>query len=171
MTPARRLTDVPGIGVGHATDLRHLTGCTVVVCERGAVGVMQHLMEDDGVKAIARAAVCEGKPINITAAHLAVCDSGICQPVTGDGEHFRAAVDADTAPDMGREQFQDSRRAGTGIEYGIAASAILLGAGDLAFDSVRIVWPNGTAQRDGGDDDRFVRAVDRDRGLLHPRHG
>jgi L-aminopeptidase/D-esterase-like protein len=37
MTPPRRLTDVPGIAVGHATDLLHLTGCTVVVCERGAV--------------------------------------------------------------------------------------------------------------------------------------
>jgi len=39
MTPEapRRLTDVPGIAVGHATDLVHLTGCTVVLCERGAV--------------------------------------------------------------------------------------------------------------------------------------
>ena len=34
---AGRLTDVPGIAVGHATDLVHLTGCTVVLCERGAV--------------------------------------------------------------------------------------------------------------------------------------
>jgi len=32
------LTDVPGIAVGHATDLSHLTGCTVVLCEAGAVG-------------------------------------------------------------------------------------------------------------------------------------
>ncbi len=35
--PAGRLTDVPGLSVGHATDLEHLTGCTVVLCERGAV--------------------------------------------------------------------------------------------------------------------------------------
>jgi L-aminopeptidase/D-esterase-like protein len=32
------ITDVPGIKVGHATDLEALTGCTVVLCEGGAVG-------------------------------------------------------------------------------------------------------------------------------------
>lgn len=33
-----QITDVLGIKVGHATDGRGLTGCTVVLCERGAVG-------------------------------------------------------------------------------------------------------------------------------------
>ncbi len=32
------ITDVPGIRVGHATDAQGLTGCTVVLCEKGAVG-------------------------------------------------------------------------------------------------------------------------------------
>ena len=32
------ITDVPGIKVGHWTDLRAATGCTVVLCEAGAVG-------------------------------------------------------------------------------------------------------------------------------------
>jgi len=32
------ITAVPGIHVGHATDLQGLTGCTVVLCEKGAVG-------------------------------------------------------------------------------------------------------------------------------------
>lgn len=32
------ITDVPGIRVGHATDPVGLTGCTVVLCEQGAVG-------------------------------------------------------------------------------------------------------------------------------------
>ncbi len=32
------ITDVPGIKVGHATDEKALTGCTVVLCEEGAVG-------------------------------------------------------------------------------------------------------------------------------------
>jgi L-aminopeptidase/D-esterase-like protein len=32
------ITAVPGIRVGHATDLMGLTGCTVVLCEKGAVG-------------------------------------------------------------------------------------------------------------------------------------
>jgi L-aminopeptidase/D-esterase-like protein len=34
---APAITDVPGIAVGHATDAEHLTGCTVVLCEAGAV--------------------------------------------------------------------------------------------------------------------------------------
>lgn len=32
------MTDVPGIAVGHATDTAAWTGCTVVLCEAGAVG-------------------------------------------------------------------------------------------------------------------------------------
>ena len=32
------ITSVPGIKVGHATDAEGLTGCTVVLCEGGAVG-------------------------------------------------------------------------------------------------------------------------------------
>jgi L-aminopeptidase/D-esterase-like protein len=32
------LTDIAGFRVGHATDLEALTGCTVVLCEGGAVG-------------------------------------------------------------------------------------------------------------------------------------
>src|SRR3990172_5687935 len=37
------ITDVPGIRVGHADDAEALTGCTVILCERGAIGgVDQH---------------------------------------------------------------------------------------------------------------------------------
>jgi L-aminopeptidase/D-esterase-like protein len=36
----RGLTEIPGIRVGHATDARALTGCTVILCEQGAVGGM-----------------------------------------------------------------------------------------------------------------------------------
>jgi L-aminopeptidase/D-esterase-like protein len=36
--PADGITAVPGVRVGHATDLLGLTGCTVVLCEQGAVG-------------------------------------------------------------------------------------------------------------------------------------
>lgn len=32
------ITDIPGIKVGHAQDLEAVTGCTVVLCEKGAVG-------------------------------------------------------------------------------------------------------------------------------------
>ena len=34
------LTMIKGIKVGHAQDLEALTGCTVVICEKGAVGGM-----------------------------------------------------------------------------------------------------------------------------------
>ncbi|MFN8632513.1 MAG: P1 family peptidase [Chloroflexota bacterium] len=36
--PAGSICDVPGIAVGHATDEVAATGCTVMLCERGAVG-------------------------------------------------------------------------------------------------------------------------------------
>ena len=38
MTNARGITDVDGVKVGHRTDLEAATGCTVVLCEDGAVG-------------------------------------------------------------------------------------------------------------------------------------
>jgi L-aminopeptidase/D-esterase-like protein len=38
MSKSGTITDVPGVRVGHATDLEGLTGCTVVLCEKGAVG-------------------------------------------------------------------------------------------------------------------------------------
>lgn len=33
-----QITDVPGIKVGHASDAQAATGCTVILCEQGAVG-------------------------------------------------------------------------------------------------------------------------------------
>jgi L-aminopeptidase/D-esterase-like protein len=38
MAGQNAITDVPGIKVGHADDGEALTGCTVILCERGAVG-------------------------------------------------------------------------------------------------------------------------------------
>ena len=35
---ASGLTRIPGVNVGHCTDLEAATGCTVVLCESGAVG-------------------------------------------------------------------------------------------------------------------------------------
>ena len=32
-----QITDVPGLKVGHATDVKAATGCTVILCEQGAV--------------------------------------------------------------------------------------------------------------------------------------
>ena len=38
MNLTNSITDVPGFRVGHAQDMDALTGCTVVLCEKGAVG-------------------------------------------------------------------------------------------------------------------------------------
>lgn len=40
MTPIKSITDIPGIKVGHAQDDNAHTGCTVILCEGGAVGGM-----------------------------------------------------------------------------------------------------------------------------------
>ena len=37
MKRANTITDVPGIEVGHAQDEEALTGCTVILCRKGAV--------------------------------------------------------------------------------------------------------------------------------------
>jgi L-aminopeptidase/D-esterase-like protein len=34
------ITDIPGIKVGHASDFKALTGCTVILCEEGAIGAV-----------------------------------------------------------------------------------------------------------------------------------
>lgn len=38
MSGQNAITDVPGVKVGHAHDVEALTGCTVILCEAGAVG-------------------------------------------------------------------------------------------------------------------------------------
>jgi len=40
MKKLNSITDVPGIKVGHASDFKALTGCTVILCEEGAVGAV-----------------------------------------------------------------------------------------------------------------------------------
>src|SRR5205809_824150 len=38
MSGSNSITDIPGIKVGHWTDLSAATGCTVVLCPSGAIG-------------------------------------------------------------------------------------------------------------------------------------
>ncbi len=40
MKKLNSITDVPGIRVGHASDFKALTGCTVILCEEGAIGAV-----------------------------------------------------------------------------------------------------------------------------------
>jgi L-aminopeptidase/D-esterase-like protein len=47
------ITDVPGIKVGHSTDLDGITGCTVVLCEKGAVAGVDQRGGGPGTREIA----------------------------------------------------------------------------------------------------------------------
>jgi len=40
MKRLKAITEVPGIKVGHASDFKALTGCTVILCEEGAIGAV-----------------------------------------------------------------------------------------------------------------------------------
>ena len=40
MRKLNTITDIPGIKVGHASNFKALTGCTVILCEEGAAGVV-----------------------------------------------------------------------------------------------------------------------------------
>jgi L-aminopeptidase/D-esterase-like protein len=40
MNRPNAITEVPGIKVGHASNLKALTGCTVILCEEGAMGAV-----------------------------------------------------------------------------------------------------------------------------------
>jgi L-aminopeptidase/D-esterase-like protein len=91
------ITDVPGLMVGHATDLEHLTGCTVVVCAEGAVAgaaVMggapgtretDLLRPENAVDAVHAVALCGGSAFGLAAAdgvmrYLASRGAGFATP-------------------------------------------------------------------------------------------
>lgn len=47
------ITDIPGIKVGHASDFEGITGCTVVLCEKGAVAGVDQRGGGPGTREIA----------------------------------------------------------------------------------------------------------------------
>ena len=56
------ITDVPGIKVGHATNEEALTGCTVVLCEDGAVGGVDQRGGAPGMRTVKTAEGVAGLP-------------------------------------------------------------------------------------------------------------
>jgi L-aminopeptidase/D-esterase-like protein len=44
------ITAVPGIQVGHAQNEEALTGCTVIICENGAIGGVEHMCGAPGTR-------------------------------------------------------------------------------------------------------------------------
>jgi L-aminopeptidase/D-esterase-like protein len=53
MTMTDSITDIPGIKVGHASDFEGITGCTVVLCEKGAVAGVDQRGGGPGTREIA----------------------------------------------------------------------------------------------------------------------
>ena len=47
------ITDIPGIKVGHVTDREGITGCTVILCEDGAVAGVDQRGGGPGTREIA----------------------------------------------------------------------------------------------------------------------
>jgi L-aminopeptidase/D-esterase-like protein len=89
------ITDVPGVLVGHATDLDHLTGCTVVVCAQGAVagaavlggapGTRETdlLRPENAVDAVHAVVLCGGSAFGLAAA------DGVVRHLEARGVGFR----------------------------------------------------------------------------------
>jgi L-aminopeptidase/D-esterase-like protein len=89
------ITDVPGLLVGHATDLDHLTGCTVVICAQGAVpgaAVMggapgtretDLLRPENAIEAVHAVVLCGGSAFGLAAA------DGVVRHLEGRGVGFR----------------------------------------------------------------------------------
>jgi L-aminopeptidase/D-esterase-like protein len=53
MTMTDSITDIPGIKVGHASDFEGITGCTVVLCKKGAVAGVDQRGGGPGTREIA----------------------------------------------------------------------------------------------------------------------
>ena len=105
------LTDVPGITVGHATDTRALTGCTVVLCESGAVGGMEIRGWATGVAGLDL----------LDPRHLVESIHAVC--LAGGSSFGLEAV-------FGVKQFLEER----GIGFPVANTVVPLVAGAILFD-------------------------------------
>jgi L-aminopeptidase/D-esterase-like protein len=105
------LTDIPGILVGHASDYDGLTGCTVILCERGAVaggdirGSASGTQEWDLLS-----------PLNVTDRIHAVCLAG------------RSVFGLEAA--SGVRRFLEHK--GVGFQFGPARVPLVIGA--ILFD-------------------------------------
>src|SRR5436305_15117289 len=91
---------------------------------RWIVEVMQHLMQNDEIVAVA----LDRHGVDVALPELRVAQSGTLQAGTGDGEHRRGLIDADRALGERRQQFQHAAGAGAEIEQSMDWS----GADDLA---------------------------------------
>src|SRR5262249_52933805 len=83
----------------------------------GAAAVIkkvQHLMDDDHIKGVAR----HGKIEDVALPDAAIADTGVVEPAAGDGQHLAAEIDPETTLDLGAEQFKNAAGPGAEIEQG-----------------------------------------------------
>jgi len=105
------LTDIRGIRVGHASDPAALTGCTVILCESGAVG---------GVEIRGWASGVAGLEL-LDSRHLVETLHGIC--LAGGSAFGLEAV-------FGVKQYLEER----GVGFRVATMVVPLVAGAILFD-------------------------------------
>jgi hypothetical protein len=72
-------------------------------------------VEDHGVER----GIGQRQAMHVAKANLAMRGADPAQAIARDGEHLRTEIDADAAPDMGREEFKHAAGSGAGIEHGI----------------------------------------------------
>src|SRR5215470_1635381 len=75
---------------------------------------MQHLVNDDDIEGIARYRKVE----NVALSNAAITDACVVKPAAGESQHFVVEIDAETALDLGTEQFEDAARPGAEIKQG-----------------------------------------------------
>ena len=80
------------------------------------VEIVQHLVKERGVEASVRCARGERHAEHVGEPHLTMLDARARKTVARDGQHFRAHIDADTVPDLRRQQFEHPAGAGARIE-------------------------------------------------------
>ena len=95
----------------------------------GRLGVMQHLVDDDAVGALAG----EREGVHVGLPQAGVGDPGLVELHPGNPKHFRRAIDAERLGGTGAEQFDHPPGTGADVEQG-TERAVREGGGDGALD-------------------------------------
>src|SRR5215468_4655438 len=90
---------------------------------------MQHLVNDDDIEGIARYRKVE----NVALSNAAITDACVVEPTASESQHLVVEIDAETALDLGTEQFENAARPGAEIKQGTERAGKQQGP-DLGLD-------------------------------------
>jgi L-aminopeptidase/D-esterase-like protein len=76
------ITTVPGIQVGHAKNEEALTGCTVIICENGAIGGVEQSGGAPGTRETDALGSMDQKPIEINPLIRSRHSTRVLDPIT-----------------------------------------------------------------------------------------